>query len=148
MMVEARLDRKDQQHTCLFPTRYSFSNLRSPRCARDHKIPSLRLLAYRVGAKRQEQLGLPSGEAGSCRATDRRLMRVTSAIAVLHQIIKDTHIRFADPPSREGYPLGFPRGEAIKIQGWAGVTEPIPTLASGEPTHQHKTLTFIRWVGF
>ena len=76
MMVEARLDHKDQQHTCLFPTRYSFSNLRSPRCARDHKIPSLRLLAYRVGAKRQEQLGLPSGEAGSCRATDRRLMRV------------------------------------------------------------------------
>ena len=38
-------------------------------------------------------------------------MRVISGIAVLRQIIKDTLPRFADPPSREGYPLGFPRGK-------------------------------------
>jgi hypothetical protein len=37
-------------------------------------------------------------------------MRVISAINVLRQINKVTHPRFADPPSREGYILGFPWG--------------------------------------
>ncbi len=54
--VDACANQEVVEHTCLFPTRYSFSNLRSPRCVRDHKIPSLRLLAYRVGAKRRSNL--------------------------------------------------------------------------------------------
>jgi len=42
-----------------------------------------------------------------------RLMRVTLAINVLRQINKVTLPRYADPPSREGYILGFPLQNAL-----------------------------------
>jgi len=64
--------------------------------------------------------GLPLGEAGFRRGADRRLMRVISAINVLRQINKVTHPRFADPPSRDGYPLGFPRGKLAPATKWTG----------------------------
>jgi len=65
-------------------------------------------------------LGLPLGEAGSRHEVDGRLMRVISAINVLRRINKDTLPRCADPPSREGYILGFPWGKLAPATKWTG----------------------------